>query len=85
MTTSPELAAHPLNQVARVLTWGALALFAYGALAWLVARPWFALTTLEVKTPVQNRTTMQEKRRGVRCAPGKNRTIFTCLPLCSFS
>ena len=32
MSASPELAAHPLSQVARVLTWGALGLL--GAWAW---------------------------------------------------
>lgn len=74
MTTSPELAAHPLNQVARVLTWGALALFAYGALAWLVARPWFALTTLEVKTPVQHVTEAQLRLVAERKVRG---TFFT--------
>lgn len=74
MTVSPELAAHPLNQVARVLTWGALALLAYGALAWLVARPWFALTTLEVKTPVQHVTEAQLRLVAERKVRG---TFFT--------
>ncbi len=74
MTTSPELAAHPLNQVARVLTWGALGLLAYGAAAWLVARPWFALTTLEVKTPVQHVTEAQIRLVAERKVRG---TFFT--------
>lgn len=72
--TSPELAAHPLNQVARVLTWGALGLLAYGAASWLVARPWFALTTLEVKTPVQHVTEAQIRLVAERKVRG---TFFT--------
>ncbi|MGA9163057.1 MAG: cell division protein FtsQ/DivIB [Thiobacillus sp.] len=72
--TSPELAAHPLTQVARVLTWGALGLLAYGAASWLVARPWFALTTLEVKTPVAHVTEAQIRLVAERKVHG---TYFT--------
>lgn len=57
--TSPELDAHPLCQVARVLTWGALGLLAYGATSWLAAQPWFALHAIEVKTPVTHVTEAQ--------------------------
>jgi cell division protein FtsQ len=72
--TSPELAAHPLTQVARVLTWGALGLLAYGAASWMVARPWFALTTLEVKTPVAHVTEAQIRLVAERKVRG---TYFT--------
>ncbi len=69
-----ELAAHPLNQVARVLAWGALGLLAYGATSWVVARPWFALTTLEVKTPVAHVTEEQIRLVAERRVRG---TFFT--------
>ncbi len=72
--TSPELAAHPLTQVARVLTWGALGLLAYGAASWVVAQPWFALTTLEVKTPVAHVTEAQIRLVAERQVRG---TFFT--------
>jgi cell division protein FtsQ len=72
--TSPELDAHPLCQVARLLTWGALGLLAYGATNWLVARPWFALTTLEVKTPVTHVTEAQIRLVADRRVRG---TFFT--------
>jgi cell division protein FtsQ len=74
LTTSPELAAHPLNQVARVLAWGALALLAYGAVNWVVAQPWFALTTLEVKTPMAHVTEAQIRLVAERQVRG---TFFT--------
>lgn len=67
--TPPELASHPLNQVARVLTWGSLGLLAYGVTSWMVAQPWFALRTLEVKTPMAHVTEAQIRlvaERGVR-------------------
>ena len=72
--TSPELAAHPLTQVARVLTWGALGLLAYGGASWVVAQPWFALTTLEVKTPVAHVTEAQIRLVAERQVRG---TFFT--------
>jgi cell division protein FtsQ len=72
--TSAELAAHPLNQVARVLTWGALALLAYGALGWVAAQPWFALRTIEVKTPVAHVTEAQIRLVAERQVNG---TFFT--------
>ncbi|MBT9567451.1 MAG: cell division protein FtsQ/DivIB [Thiobacillus sp.] len=59
MTTSAELAAHPMCQLARVLTWGALGLLAYGAINWVAAQDWFALHTIEVKTPTQHVTEAQ--------------------------
>ncbi len=71
---SAELKAHPLNQVARMLTWGALALIVYGVLGWLAAQPWFALTTLEVKTPVQHVTEAQIRLVAERKVRG---TFFT--------
>lgn len=74
MSTSPELAAHPLNQVARVLTWGALGLLSYGALAWLAAQPWFALRTIEVKTPTRHVTEAQIRLVAERRVRG---TFFT--------
>ena len=74
MTISPELATHPLNQVARVLTWGALGLLAYGAVAWLAAQSWFALTALEVKTPVRHVTEAQLRLVAERRVHG---TFFT--------
>ncbi len=74
MSKAAELDAHPLCQVARVLTWGALALLVYGALAWLVARPWFALTTLDVKTPVAHVTEAQIRLVAERRVRG---TFFT--------
>jgi len=72
--TAPELASHPLNQVARVLTWGAVGLLAYGVSGWVVAQPWFALTTLEVKTPVQHVTEAQIRLVAERKVRG---TFFT--------
>ena len=72
--TSPELAAHPLTQVARVLTWGALALLAYGAIAWVGAQPWFALRNFEVKTPVAHVTEAQIRLVAERQVRG---TFFT--------
>ncbi|MFZ3041717.1 MAG: cell division protein FtsQ/DivIB [Thiobacillus sp.] len=72
--TSPELAAHPLAQVARVLTWGALGLLAYGAASWVMAQPWFALRNIEVKTPVAHVTEAQIRLVAERQVRG---TFFT--------
>jgi cell division protein FtsQ len=72
--SSPELANHPLSQVARVLTWGALGLLAYGASSWVVARPWFALRNIEVKTPVAHVTEAQIRLVAERKVRG---TFFT--------
>ncbi|MHB1401741.1 MAG: cell division protein FtsQ/DivIB [Thiobacillus sp.] len=72
--TSPELAAHPLSQVARVLTWGALALLAYGAVSWVGAQSWFALQSIEVKTPVAHVTEAQIRLVAERQVRG---TFFT--------
>jgi cell division protein FtsQ len=72
--TPPELANHPLSQVARVLTWGALALLTYGVASWVMAQPWFALTTLEVKTPVAHVTEAQIRLVAERQVRG---TFFT--------
>ncbi|MDQ1314664.1 MAG: cell division protein FtsQ [Pseudomonadota bacterium] len=74
MNAQPELAAHPLTQVARVLTWGALGLLAYGATSWAAARPWFALHTIEVKTPVAHVTEAQIRLIAERQVRG---TFFT--------
>ena len=74
MSASPELAAHPLSQVARVLTWGALGLLAYGAASWVVAQPWFALRSIEVKTPVAHVTEAQIRLVAERQVRG---TFFT--------
>ena len=72
--TSPELAAHPLSQVARVLTWGALGLLAYGAVSWVAAQPWFALHNIDVKTPVAHVTEAQIRLVAERQVRG---TFFT--------
>lgn len=72
--TSPELAAHPLSQVARVLTWGALALLAYGTASWVAAQPWFALKRIDVKTPVAHVTEAQIRLVAERQVRG---TFFT--------
>lgn len=72
--TSPELAAHPLSQVARVLTWGALGLLAYGTASWVAAQPCFALHTIEVKTPVAHVTEAQIRLVAERQVRG---TFFT--------
>ncbi|MDZ7585113.1 MAG: FtsQ-type POTRA domain-containing protein, partial [Thiobacillus sp.] len=74
MSASPELAAHPLSQVARVLTWGALGLLGYGAASWVVAQPWFALRSIEVKTPVAHVTEAQIRLVAERQVRG---TFFT--------
>lgn len=74
MSMSPELAAHPLCQLARVLTWGALGLLAYGTVSWVVAQPWFALHTLEVKTPTAHVTEAQIRLVAERRVRG---TFFT--------
>ena len=72
--TSPELAAHPLSQVARVLTWGALGLLAYGAVSWVAAQPWFALHSIDVRTPVAHVTEAQIRLVAERQVRG---TFFT--------
>lgn len=72
--TPPELATHPLNQVARVLTWGALGLLGYGAISWVAAQPWFALRGIEVKTPVAHVTEAQIRLVAERQVRG---TFFT--------
>lgn len=74
MNAQSELAAHPLTQVARVLTWGALTLLAYGAASWTAARPWFALHTIEVETPVRHVTEAQIRLVAERQVRG---TFFT--------
>ncbi|MFO7541917.1 MAG: cell division protein FtsQ/DivIB [Thiobacillus sp.] len=74
MTTSPELAAHPLCQLARVLTWGAIGLLAYGGISWVAAQPWFALRTIEMKTPVAHVTKAQIQLVAERRVRG---TFFT--------
>lgn len=72
--TPPELASHPLNQVARVLAWGAFGLLGYGAVSWVAAQPWFALRALEVKTPVAHVTEAQIRLVADRQVRG---TFFT--------
>jgi cell division protein FtsQ len=72
--SSPELTNHPLSQVARVLTWGALGLLAYGATSWVVAQPWFALKNIEIKTPVAHVTEAQIRLVAERRVRG---TFFT--------
>jgi cell division protein FtsQ len=74
MSTSPELAAQPLCQLARVLTWGALAMLAYGGISWVVAQSWFALRTLEVKMPTVHVTEAQIRLVAERRVHG---TFFT--------
>lgn len=74
MMADRDLAAHPLCQIARALAWTALALLAYGVLGWLAAQPWFALTTLEVKTPVVHVTEAQVRLVAERQVRG---TFFT--------
>jgi cell division protein FtsQ len=69
-----DVASHPLSQVARVLSWGALGLLAYGATGWLAAQPWFALKTIEVKTPVTHVTEAQIRLVAERQVRG---TFFT--------
>lgn len=69
-----ELDAHPLCQIARVLRWGATALLVYGVLAWAAGQPWFALTTLEVKTPAAHVTEAQVRLVAERQVAG---TFFT--------
>lgn len=74
MTNPAELAAHPMCQLARVLTWGALGMLAYGVLHWIAAQPWFALTTIEVKTPTAHVTEAQVRLVAERRVRG---TFFT--------
>ena len=74
MSTPAELDAHPLCQLARVLTWGALGLLAYGVLNWVAAQPWFALHTIEVKTPTAHVTEAQIRLVAERRVHG---TFFT--------
>lgn len=74
MTTSAELAAHPMCQLARVLTWGALGLLAYGAINWVAGQDWFALHTIEVKTPTEHVTEAQIRLVAERRVRG---TFFT--------
>ena len=74
MSPSAELDAHPLCQLARLLTWGALGLLAYGAVSWVAAQPWFALRSIEVKTPVSHVTEAQIRLVAERRVRG---TFFT--------
>jgi len=74
MTTDAELAAHPLYQLARVLTWGALGLLAYGAINWVAGQDWFALRTIEVRTPTEHVTEAQIRLVAERRVHG---TFFT--------
>ncbi len=74
MTAAAELAAHPLGQLARVLTWGALAMLAYGVTSWVAAQPWFALRAIEVKTPAAHVTEAQIRLVAERRVHG---TFFT--------
>jgi cell division protein FtsQ len=74
MSMSPELEAHPLCQLARALTWGALGLLTYGGINWLAAQPWFALHTLVVKTPTTHVTEAQIRLVAERRVRG---TFFT--------
>lgn len=75
MTVSAhEVAAHPLSQVARVLTWGSLALLAYGISSWVMAQPWFALRAIEVETPMAHVTEAQIRLVAERQVRG---TFFT--------
>lgn len=74
MTTAAELAAHPLCQLARVLTWGALGLLAYGVINWVAGQDWFALHTIEVKTPTEHVTEAQIRLVAERRVRG---TFFT--------
>jgi cell division protein FtsQ len=72
--TAVDNSFQPLIQVARVLTWGALALLAYGVSAWTVAQPWFALRSIEVATPVKHVTETQVRLVAERHVRG---TFFT--------
>ncbi len=74
MSRAPELDAYPMCRIARALTWGALGLLAYGALAWLAARPSFALRTVEVMTPTRHVTEAQIRLVAERRVHG---TFFT--------
>jgi cell division protein FtsQ len=71
---TPDVSSHPLSQVARVLTWGALGLLAYGTIGWLVAQPWFALRAIELETPVAHVTEAQIRLVAERKVHG---TFFT--------
>ena len=64
----------PMIQVARVLTWGALALIAYGVAAWTLSQPWFAMRTIDVVTPVSHVTETQVRLVAERHVRG---TFFT--------
>ncbi|MGV8991496.1 MAG: cell division protein FtsQ/DivIB [Thiobacillus sp.] len=74
MSTHAELAAHPMCQLARVLTWGALGLLTYGVVNWVAAQPVFALHNLDVKTPMAHVTKAQIQLVAERRVRG---TFFT--------
>ncbi len=74
MSTSAELAAHPMCQLARVLTWGALGLLTYGVVNWVAAQPLFALHHIDVKTPMAHVTEAQIRLIAERRVRG---TFFT--------
>ena len=74
MSTPTELAAHPMCQLARVLTWGALGLLTYGVVNWVAAQPWFALHNIDVKTPMAHVTEAQIRLVAERRVRG---TFFT--------
>jgi cell division protein FtsQ len=50
---------HPIQQLARALTWTAGGLLLYGVSGWLLAQPVFALREVEVATPVAHVTAAQ--------------------------
>lgn len=64
----------PLLQVARVLTWGAFALVAYGVGAWTLSQPWFAMRSIDVVSPVSHVTETQVRLVAERHVRG---TFFT--------
>ena len=66
--------AQVMNAIAVVLAWTAAGLLAYGALNWAVAHPRFALTELDVTTPVAHVTEAQLRLVSERRVRG---TFFT--------
>lgn len=67
-------AFQPLHQVARVLTWGALALLAWGVGAWMLSQSWFAMRTIDVVSPVRHVSETQVRLVAERHVRG---TFFT--------
>lgn len=66
---------HPIQQLARALTWVAGGLLLYGVSGWILSQPVFALHEVEVATPVAHVTEAQVKLVAERQVRGNFFTV----------